>query len=417
MMTNSYINNIKIYAIVKEPADQDNNTILTNETKLILQNTKNGLAFLSGKFKTSDTSIIFGAARIFVKKFYPDTPKAFDYFSETYSYWIKQFTNCEMVKCPDGTCKFVIEIPSNTMPECSNPKIHMFSVDDLQADYPKLNQDFETITGEIAEAKQFYANSDKVKNNFAIFNCEANIAWENYYEALYQGWYKNKGEVWKTYHVPQYEFPTESELKKIQGIVISGSEWSVYDNTVQPIGKFLEKLRNLVKNHPEIKILGVCFGCQSLAQALGGKVEKMSLGPKPMLMMREKLSLLNDFQEKMGLKMLSSPQAPKVTDSVYIVECHGDNVTVLPENATLYGTSDRCPVEIWGMGSNIIAFQGHPEFNYTIMTDKILPEVEKEYVDRYDMNTIVRNSEKSLTSGPLDQPLINAMLEKFLKDQ
>jgi GMP synthase-like glutamine amidotransferase len=409
-MADYNVNTVKIYAIVKE---EDNTT---TETKLILQSTKNGLNFLSGKYKTSDTSIIFGAARIFVKKLYHDTPKIADYFNDTYLYWVKQFTNAEMIKCPDGVCKFVIEIPANTLPAYTNNKLQCLSIDDLRADYPKIHRDFDSITQEIFDIKQFYTNTDKVKNHYAIFNCEANIAWENYYEALYQGWYKNKGEVWKTYHIAEYQFPTEEELKKIQGIVISGSEWSVYDNTIKPIGIFLEKLRNLVRKHPQIKIIGVCFGCQSLASALGGKVEKMNIGGKPMLLMREKLTFLNGFQEKMGAK-ITSPQAPTYAESLNIIECHGDNVTVLPEGATLYGTSDRCPVEIWGMGNNIICFQGHPEFNDTIMTDKILPEVEKEFADRYDMTTIVRQSEKSVTSGAIDQQILNAMLERFLKEQ
>jgi len=412
MFTECYINNIKIYVIVKE---EDNST--TTETKLILQNTKNGLNFLCGKFKTADTSIIFGAARIFVKKLYHNTPKVIDYSNDIYLYWIKQFTKAEMIKCPDGTCKFVIEINANTLPAYTNQKLQVLSIDDIQTDYPKIHKDFSLITQELVDIKKFYRDSSTVKNHYAIFNCEGNADWENYYEALYEGWYKNKGEVWTTYQIAKYEFPTEEELKKMQGIVISGSEWSVYDQNVKAISPFLEKLRNLIKKHPEIKIVGICFGCQALAQVLGGKVEKMTLGGIPMLMMREKLTFLNDFQEKMGTK-ITSPQAPTIaTDALHIVECHGDNVTVLPEGATLYATSDRCPVEIFGVNDNIIAMQGHPEFNHTIMTDKILPEVEKGYANRYDMTTVLRNSEKSLLSGSIDQIILNSLCERFLKDQ
>jgi len=34
-------------------------------------------------------------------------------------------------------------------------------------------------------------------------------------------------------------------------------------------------VKQVYMNHPRIKLLGICFGSQLIAEALGGKVEKM----------------------------------------------------------------------------------------------------------------------------------------------
>lgn len=395
---------IKIFVIVKDSTD----------TKFLLQTTKSGLSFIRGKSKAIDASYIYGAARILTKKLYNESRQSLGYLNNEYLYWAQQFTEAQIIRDDNGNCSFVIEISTRNLPAYTNQKLQLLQSDDLQADYPRLYKDYQLTLQELTEAHEFYQNPSNGKNNYAIFNCEANPDWEGFYEALYMGWFKNKGEEWKTYKINLCEFPSEEEIKKLKGIVISGSEWSVYDSTVKAIPVFIERLRNLIKDHPDIKIVGVCFGCQSLATALGGKVKKMSLGATPMLMNREKLQLSQDFTDKMSHKLIA-PQAPKIVEAVHIVECHGDAVSVLPEGATLYATSEKTPIEIWGYGEQIIALQGHPEFNASIMTDKILPEVKLEFADKYDMETVIDASEKSLNSGSIDQQIINGMLERFLK--
>ena len=161
------------------------------------------------------------------------------------------------------------------------------------------------------------------------------------------------------------------------GIIISGSEWSVYDPTKESIPLLLERLKNLEQRFQEIKILGICFGCQAIAQAFGGRVGRMKLNNQPMLMNREKISLLNDFNEK----YIKKSKFPKTIDFLHIVECHGDNIEVLPDSAVLYGTSEKTPVEIFGIRDNILAIQGHPEFNPSIILDKVYPEKKDDWIN------------------------------------
>jgi len=46
-----------------------------------------------------------------------------------------------------------------------------------------------------------------------------------------------------------------------------------------------------------------------------------------------------------------------------LIVSHQDQVTKLPDNAELIAGSEFCPVGMFQMGGNILAIQGHPEFN------------------------------------------------------
>jgi len=395
----SSFSTIKIYAIIKTQ----------NEDKIILQNSKAGLNIIQGKFRSVDPSPIFTATRIFVKKLYTKED-ANDWHSEIFQHWLPQFTHCELIRHDNGDYSFIIEILSEFI-QIQNDKLQAINLSDLEHDNLQLHQEYTSLAKDVAETYKYYEMTERAKNHFAIFNCEANENFTNFYEALYQGLFKNKGEIWKTYKIGNMEFPTEEELKKVKGVVISGSEWSVYNTSIEAIPVFLGRLRNLIHYHPSIKIIGICFGCQSLAQTLGGKVSKMKLENKPMLMNREKLNFMNNFNEKY-IKSLKLPEVSSDLDSMYIVECHGDNVEVLPNGAILYCTSDSTPVEVWGMGDNILAFQGHPEFNAAIMLDKILPEEEHNIMNYLE---VLEESKNSLLGGHVDTNLMAMLCQNFLK--
>ena len=66
----------------------------------------------------------------------------------------------------------------------------------------------------------------------------------------------------------------------MKAIIIPGSPSSVTDMQKTPwIINLTEFIRKVYTNFKHIKILGICFGHQVVAQALGGEVEK-STKPK-----------------------------------------------------------------------------------------------------------------------------------------
>jgi len=252
----SSFSTIKIYAIIKQQ----------NEDKIILQNSKAGLNIIQGKFRTVDPSSIFTATRIFVKKLYTKED-ANDWHTEIFQQWLPRFTHSELIRHDNGDYSFIIEIP-NELIQIQNDKLQAITLSDLKHDYLHLHQEYESLAKDVSETYKFYETTERAKNHFAIFNCEANSNFTNFYEGLYQGLFKNKGEIWRTYKIGEMEFPTDEEMKNLKGVVISGSEWSAYDTSIEAIPVFLGKLRNLIHYHPSIKIIGICFGCQSLAQIL-----------------------------------------------------------------------------------------------------------------------------------------------------
>ena len=96
------------------------------------------------------------------------------------------------------------------------------------------------------------------------------------------------------------------------------------------------------------KLLGVCFGHQLLAILLGGTTERSEKG----------WGLgVHHYQ----MTETKSWMTPQVSD-LKMLAVHQDQVTRLPENATLLASSEFCPYAAYSVGDQVLCFQGHPEF-------------------------------------------------------
>ncbi|MBQ9576729.1 MAG: hypothetical protein IJV11_07610 [Muribaculaceae bacterium] len=96
------------------------------------------------------------------------------------------------------------------------------------------------------------------------------------------------------------------------------------------------------------KLMGVCFGHQVIARALGGEVKKYDGGFGAGL----RASHVMDEQMKTYFP----------DGKMCLLYSHHDQVTVLPQGATLCVTSEFCRNESYRIGNQVITFQGHPEF-------------------------------------------------------
>jgi GMP synthase-like glutamine amidotransferase len=100
-----------------------------------------------------------------------------------------------------------------------------------------------------------------------------------------------------------YEFslPSKEQLLHIKAIIIPGSDLSVTDAATMPWMRVLRDfLKQVYEEHPHIKLLGICFGSQIIAEALGGKVEKMAYMnnqqlPNGMFIGKEALEMRDEF--------------------------------------------------------------------------------------------------------------------------
>lgn len=147
------------------------------------------------------------------------------------------------------------------------------------------------------------------------------------------------------------EYP--EDLVDYSAFLITGSPSSVTED--QPwIARLLEVITEL--HERRLPTIGICFGHQAVAAALGGKVERAEqgwgLGIKAVHFRRR--AWMEPWHEPMKL-----------------IHIHQDQVTALPQGAELLAGSDFCPHESFTLGNHIMTVQAHPEFDRSFL-DAIL---------------------------------------------
>ncbi len=148
-------------------------------------------------------------------------------------------------------------------------------------------------------------------------------------------------------------FPYDAPAKAILGLnpsgyILSGGPASIYEENAPRIPDFI-----LESGKP---ILGICYGMQALADALGGKVAPAEA--------REYGSA--EIRVDVGDGLLE-PGSQQVWMS------HGDRVDVLPDGFQVIGSSENSPHAAMGDPSKrIYGLQFHPEVEHTPMGSEIL---------------------------------------------
>ena len=173
--------------------------------------------------------------------------------------------------------------------------------------------------------------------------------------------------------------------------VLTGSASSVYEDLqwIRDLEAFVRSL-----HQQKIPTVGICFGHQLLAQALGGETLKSPKG-WGVGVAHHRVVVNKDWM------------IPKV-EEVKVLVSHQDQVTKLPPQAQRILQSEFCPNAMFQLGEYIIGCQGHPEFlpEYSHALMEMRKGKMPETVRQAGLDSLTKNTEL----GP-----IPIWIENFLK--
>lgn len=150
---------------------------------------------------------------------------------------------------------------------------------------------------------------------------------------------------YRTYNVIEGEFPAAAE--DCDGWIVTGSKHGAYEDHpwIPPLEEFIRKL--VASRQPTV---GICFGHQIMAQAMGGTVEK--------------------FDGGWGI----GPQTYTEKDTgkeVTLLAFHQDQVVTPPPGANITHSSDFCAHAGLRYSETCFSLQPHPEHTRSFVKDLI----------------------------------------------
>ena len=146
------------------------------------------------------------------------------------------------------------------------------------------------------------------------------------------------------YYVIDNHFPNSVQDHAIY--LCNGSRFSVYDKEdwIIRLKSFVQEIASAQK-----KLIGVCFGHQMIAHALGGEVRKAAEGW---------CVGVHTFKTLSHEKWMD----PDLKTFNLLMLCQ-DQVVALPENSQVIASSSHCPVGMFTVNETILGIQAHPEFS------------------------------------------------------
>ncbi len=159
------------------------------------------------------------------------------------------------------------------------------------------------------------------------------------YIRIFQDFLAGQGFDFEGWSVVDGDLP--ESVHAADGWLITGSRHGVYEDHdwIPPLEDFI---RDAITG--KVPMVGVCFGHQIIAQALGGKVEKFGGG------------------WAVGRQVYNFGGT-----GIALNAWHQDQVTELPPGATVVASNDFCAYAAIAYGDRALTVQPHPEFDTGFM--------------------------------------------------
>ncbi|MEM1111945.1 MAG: GMP synthase [Pseudomonadota bacterium] len=192
------------------------------------------------------------------------------------------------------------------------------------------------------------------------------------------------------YDVEEGELP--DAVDDADAYLITGSKSSVYED--KPWIRALEDFVRQVHKQRK-KLIGICFGHQLVAKALGGRTEKSDKG------------------WGVGLQSYNFSETPAWHDrgepGFHILASHQDQVSEVAPGSRVLASSDFCENAVCQIEDHILTFQGHPEF--TTPYSRMLIENRRDQIGE----AVYATGMASLAEAPQRSRVARWMVN-FLKD-
>ena len=203
------------------------------------------------------------------------------------------------------------------------------------------------------------------------------------YAAHFERLLAGNGFSFETYNVVDMEFPQSPN--NCDGWLITGSKHGAYEDIpfIAPLEDFIRAV-----DAADVPMVGICFGHQLIAQALGGKVEKFKGG----------WAVGHSNYDWGG-------------ETVSLNAWHQDQVVALPDGATVLASNDFCKNAAMVYGNRIFTVQAHPEYGGESI----------DIIARFRGKGVIPDPQLETVSANLDKPLDNALLgqkiARFFKER
>ena len=191
---------------------------------------------------------------------------------------------------------------------------------------------------------------------------------------------------WVIYDVYNNQFP--DNLNECEVYVATGSAHSVYENLA-----WIDRLKSTIAQLYQQKkvFIGMCVGHQLIGEALGGKLEKSK---------NEWCVGVHNFNV-----INNQPWMSPEMDAVNLLMMCQDQITVLPPDAQVLASSERCPNGIIQVGNHFLGIQAHPE--YAKGFDRVLMENREERIGRKLLDEGIESLSKPLHADILREWVMN----------
>ncbi|MEL6270282.1 MAG: type 1 glutamine amidotransferase [Chloroflexota bacterium] len=194
-----------------------------------------------------------------------------------------------------------------------------------------------------------------------------------------------------SFHVAEQEFPPSVDT--CDAYLITGSPATAFESRL-----WIDDLKQFIRDvyAARVPLVGICFGHQVIAMALGGTVETAESGWMVGLY---------------SFDVIETPPwiGPDDLRQKNIYHFNRDQVINLPTDAVHLGASETCPNSMYAIGDTVFAIQGHPEMPLSAMKQYLV-----ELKDTLPAD-VVEYAHQSTAANQPDVLILGTWLKAFIE--